>query len=166
MGVTLPEPIDPVKEKLDTIDGKLEYVITKVHQIEHKQDPVTKFHSVISLDVTDKELTPQEKQNRYGLKHLPAINDLGQGRFLTLLAIELNHEMTPPEYFKLLTDIKESDSMIDQDPAVQMLAANAIPVFPGKSVDLYTTAHMRIEDVPDPSPEPLPELLPEEEEEE
>jgi len=128
--------------------------------------PLDEFAQQESLDVTEKELTPQEKQNRYGLKYLPTIIDIGQGRFISILVIELDREMTSMEYFTLLTDVKASNSVKDLNPSVQMLAANEIKVFPGKRVDLHTTAHMRVEDIPDPSPDPLPELLPEEEEEE
>ena len=120
--------------------------------------PLDEYAQQVSLNVTDKVLTPQEIQNKYGLKNLPPIFDIGQGRFLSILAIEIDRELTPVEYFTLVGGIKTQ--LHEINPTVQMLAANEIPVFPDKQVDLHTTAHMRVEDVP---PVVEPETEPEEE---
>ncbi|MCL2306092.1 MAG: hypothetical protein FWC43_12180, partial [Planctomycetaceae bacterium] len=68
--------------------------------------PIDEFAQQVSLDVTDKVMTPQEIQNKFGMKNLPMISDLGQGRFLSILALELDRELTPTEYFTLVGGIK------------------------------------------------------------
>jgi len=108
--------------------------------------PLDEYAQQVNLDVTDKVLTPQEIQNKYGMKILPPILDIGQGRFLSIFAIEIDRQLTQTEYFTLVGGIKTQLSEIN--PTVQMLAANEIKEFQGKRVDLHTTAHMRVEDLP------------------
>ena len=97
----------------------------------------------VSLDVTKKTMTSEQLQNKYGMVSLPVIQNLTQGRFLSILAIETSRELTPEEYFTLVGGVKTQ--LADLEPSAQLLAGNEIPVFENRHINLYVTAHMRVE---------------------
>ena len=109
-----------------------------------------------SLIATEEQLTQVQVQNKYGLQR-ETITEIPQGQYLTVLPVFTVEPMSPETYFNLLSELKRNYGVT----AVQSAFAGVVPQEDGYQCDLHMTAHMRLEQKPEPIQEPGPALDPE-----
>ncbi len=121
--------------------------------------PLNEFAEPEPLNETDFELSPIEKQNRFGQKY-KKVSDIGTG-FFSNIAIRTNRPMTPEEYWELSESVKTK--LADLEPELEITFGDYIPEAEGHQCDLHMTTHLRLEPRPVPPPvvEPDPEIEPE-----
>ncbi len=131
--------------------------------------PIDPTAQAASPLISQRELTPAEKQNQYGMKR-QYISDLTPGKFLTLLAVQTPVALTPMQY----ADVEKKLKVFFGVESMQTAFAAEIPNFgPNYRNDLHLQAHLRAErkfdDIapsepveaacPEAAPEPVTETL-------
>ncbi|MCL2622440.1 MAG: hypothetical protein FWD31_02140 [Planctomycetaceae bacterium] len=119
------------------------------------------------LDATKTEMSPVEKQNRYGSKSFDPIRGLEPSRFFFLAGHDLPRELSLLEwatYVKILKSVLQQIMGLSDpnESRVYSIAKYDIPDIPGHRIDFYGNGQMRAEPISTVSP---PEPVEEEEEE-
>ena len=98
-----------------------------------------------SLLAASQEISPVERQNRYGMRHL-TIPGLESGKHVTILAIRTPEAVTPEQFFEILDLLRNSYGV----ESMQTAFAAVIPNF-GSDYrnDIHLSAHLRAEAIND-----------------
>ncbi len=100
-------------------------------------DPTSPAASLIS----QRELTPAERQNQYGIVR-QAIRGLSPGKHVTILAVQTPQALTPEQFFAIDEYLKQNYDV----EAMQTSFACTVPDFGNEyRNDLHLQAHLRAE---------------------
>ena len=94
-----------------------------------------------SLLASSQEISPIERQNRYGTRHL-TIAGLEPGKFVTILAIRTAEEFSAQQFFEILELLQNAYDV----ESMQTAFAAVVPSFGANyRNDLHLSAHLRVE---------------------
>jgi len=92
-----------------------------------------------SLLASSQEISPVERQNRYGMRHL-TIPGLEPDKFVTILAIRTHEEFSAQQFFEILELLRNSYGV----ESMQTAFAAVVPDFGTQyRNNLHLTAHLR-----------------------
>lgn len=94
-----------------------------------------------SLLASSQEISPIERQNRFGVRHL-TITGLEPDKFVTILAIRTPEAFSSEQFFEILELLQNSYGV----ESMQTAFAAVVPRF-GENCrnDLHLSAHLRVE---------------------
>jgi len=94
-----------------------------------------------SLLATSQEISPVERQNRYGIRHM-TISGLEPGKFVTILAIRTSEEFSAQQFFEILELLQNSYDVESMQTAFAAIVPNFGTQYRN---DLHLTGHLRAE---------------------
>lgn len=103
--------------------------------------PIDPSAPAVSLLAAAQEISPVERQNRFGMRQ-EKISDLAPGKFVTVLTIQTTEAFSSEQFFEILRWLIDNHGV----EAMQTAFAATVPDF-GDNYrnDMHLSAHLRAE---------------------
>lgn len=105
--------------------------------------------NAINLDVTDVEMSPREKQNKFGQKHIAIPNVDGSG-YLSIIVVSTEERPTPEQWYSVLSDLQTKVGVTGMQALFEI---NVPEPEEGYQNNLHVNAHVRQDAKPQPTTE-------------